>query len=568
MAESWRSCPEVLTLVNQVFGDHTTLKDLFGEAAKRWEWQNHFPAKPLEDPQKRGHARVEIVGDWDERLERLAGLLHELGVGQRAMTCGILLRGNDKARQVADELRARGFDVIEEGRREPGKDNPIGIVITNLLKWLADPGDSFARGVVEMSPLADVLSVSYGTSWRAIWATLTTEVSQSGFAETIHRQIRDCWADWSDFGRRRAGDLLAGLADLDHQGGISAGEAAAWMERLELSQSPGVAAVQVMTIHKAKGLGFDVVILPEIPDDIIPQAQHFDVAEGDGWLTQTPPKWSRAIIPELRYAEIQWSIKQQYEAFCMLYVALTRAKRGFYVMLDRPAKSANPDKPSLANWLARSLGRTDETVSTDVLHETDNSMWTATLPPLEPSSKPGFQSMPASRTLRRPHENPSQASTAKSKPAHSHFGAKFGSSVHAILEHVGWVDETLPELPDNDAGHAVARLIKNPDLQHIFERAGRNIDLFNEQATDIIQDGSLCSGVIDRLHLHRGPNGQLLRVEIIDFKTDVVETPTELAKLYSAQMGAYRQAIQKVYPEVERIDCILVSVNHGTAVFA
>jgi ATP-dependent exoDNAse (exonuclease V) beta subunit len=140
--------------------------------------------------------------------------------------------------------------------------------------------------------------------------------------------------------------------------------------------------------------------------------------------------------------------------------------------------------------------------------------------------------------------------------------------VHSLLEHVGWIDETRPKLPDNDAGDAVARLIKNPDLKHLFERAGRSIDLYREQATDVIVDGTLRTGVIDRLHLHRGPYGQLLRIEIIDFKTDVIEEPTELPKLYASQMEAYRQAIQQVYPEAGRIDCILVSTKHGTAVCA
>mgnify|MGYP000311180131 CR=1 FL=1 len=57
-------------------------------------------------------------------------------------------------REVADNLRARGLDVIEEGRREPAKDNPVGIALGHLLKWLANPADAFAWEVVEMSPLA------------------------------------------------------------------------------------------------------------------------------------------------------------------------------------------------------------------------------------------------------------------------------------------------------------------------------------------------------------------------------------------------------------------------------
>lgn len=559
MAESWRSCPEVLTLVNQVCGDVSTLHELFGVAATRWDWQDHFPATPLATPDKRGQARVEMVGDWDQRVERLAEILHDLGVGTRAMTCGVLLRGNEKARQVADELRARGFDVIEEGRRLPGQDNPIGVFITNLLKWVADPADAFARGVLEMSPLAGQLQSSYGSLWDAVWTGLTADISRSGFASTIETLVTTCWADWSEFGHRRAGDLLAGLASLDHQGGVSAKEAADWMERLELSQSPGVAAVQVMTIHKSKGLGFDVVILPEIPDEGIPQAQFFDVAESDDWLTQTPPKWSRELIPELREAETRWNADQRYEAFCMLYVALTRAKRGLYVLLDLPSKSSDPEKPSLSNWLIRSVGGTTEN---EVLHQTGTDGWTNTIPMSEPDQTTDDDLTLVCAKPRRTRESPSGNKSQHHATAHSPAGMQFGNDVHSLFETVGWIDETSPSFPRNEVGRAVERVTQSPSLREIFERTGRNIDLFHEQATDLVQNDKLVSGIIDRLHLHRNAQNHVTQVEIIDYKTDAVKDPSELLERYSDQMNAYRNAMQIIYPNAEII-CALLSVRHA-----
>lgn len=562
MAESWRSCPEVLALVNKVCGDLTTLNELFGDVAKQWEWQDHFPAKPLEKPEKRGQARVEMVGNWESRLERLSEILHELGVGERAMTCGVLLRGNEKARQVADDLRARGFDVIEEGRRQPGKDNPVGILITNLLKWLADPADHFARRVIEMSPLAEILHSTPDHSWHDIWENLTREISLSGYAVCIGRWIDPLWSDWSDFGRRRAGDLLSGLASLDQQDGVSAKDAADWMERLEFTQSPGIAAVQVMTIHKAKGLGFDVVILPDIPSDGLPQSQYFDVAEGETWLTQTPAKWARAIIPELSEAEERWSKGQRYEAFCMLYVALTRAKRGLYVLLEPPAKTSEPDKPSLSNWLTRSIGDSKEP---GVLYQSGDDDWIGMIPLSESTRKPQPAISPAAATPRRGRKTPSGSKAKSTTIPHSFTGMQFGTEVHALLEQIAWTDESTPKLPDSDAGQAVGRILQNPTLSPIFQRAGRNIGLFREQGADIIQDGKLLTGVIDRLHLHQDANGKVLRVEIIDYKTDAVENPADLVERYQGQMNSYRQVMQSIHPDAEVV-CSLISVRHGEAV--
>ncbi|MCU0750217.1 MAG: UvrD-helicase domain-containing protein [Akkermansiaceae bacterium] len=562
MAESWRSCPEVLELVNRVCGDTTTLHELFGEVADRWVWENHFPAAPLAKPSKSGTARVEMVGDWEERLDRMVEILNEIGVGKRAMTCGILVRGNKQVREVTDFLRSHDFDVIEEGRREPAKDNPVGIAISHLLNWLADPADPFSWEVVEMSKLAPALKTNDGESRSAIWEGLTERISQVGFAESIGSLIGVCSEGWSDFGKRRAGDLVAALADFDAQGGISPREAADWVARLEVSQSPGEAAVQVMTIHKSKGLGFDVVLLPEIPPDGIPQAQYFDIAEGPGWLSQTPPKWARALSPEMREAEDRWAANQRYEAFCMLYVALTRAKRGLYVLLDPPSKSADPDKPALSNWLSRSSGAEG---GEGVVFQSGSDAWSETIAPLEVSPAPTAHGvLPAAVPLRE-RWVPSSAKSKEFAPAHSASGMQFGSEVHGILESVGWIDESPPAIPRGDAGAAVAGLLQNSSLRPIFAKDGRAVDLLREQPTDAIIDGKFLTGIIDRLHLHRDASGKVHHVEIIDFKTDGVRDPAELVPRYAGQMEAYRAALKLIYPEAV-IDCLLLSVRHGLAV--
>jgi ATP-dependent exoDNAse (exonuclease V) beta subunit len=566
MEVSWRSCPEVLALVNRVFGAASTIESLFGPVSRRMtdDWREHVPAAPLASESKRGEARVEMVGDWDDRLDRMAEILKEVGVGRRRLTCGVLLRDNAKVREASDYLRSRGFDVIEEGRRLPAVDSPVGIAIHHLLKWLANPADLFARELLEMSPLADVLHKSCGDSWPKAWETLTQGISRDGFAETIGRLIDPLWASWSDFGRRRAGDLMGALAEIDACGVASPVEAADWIARLEIAQSPGVAAVQVMTIHKSKGLGFDVVMLPEISDDALPKAQRFDVAMGEDWITETPPKWVRDVIPELADAEQRWGADQRYEAFCMLYVALTRAKRGLYVLLQPPAEKAEPLRPTLSNWLLTALSATGEP---GVVFQEGSADWSENVTTHEPEPAPAAPPTLGPAVPKRRRATPSSAKSADHKPAHSASGMRFGSAVHECFELVGWIDEAMPDLPAGDAGRAVAAMLGSADLSDVFSRGGRMITLHREQPVDCIADGSMLSGVIDRLHLHRDASGKVHRVEIIDFKTDAVGSPQDLLERYTGQMDAYRAAMGKIHPDAA-IECLLVSVRHAALVRA
>jgi len=556
MSESWRSCPEVLDLVNRVCGDAGTMSALFGDVVNRWEWQNHVSAAPLTKPEKCGEARVEVVeGKRPERLERMAEILKELGVGKREMTCGVLVRSNSLVKEVADFLRTEGFDVIEEGRREPAKDHPVGVALWHVLKWLSNPADNFARKVLEMSPLQQVLEARFGSQSWEILDGLSLRSSQIGFAGLISELIAPLWENLSDFAKHRAGDVVSALEAFEASGGTTVREAVDWIERLEVSQSPGLAAVQVMTIHKSKGLGFDVVILPDIPNDVIPQSQYFTVATGDDWISQTPPKWVRELLPEIREAEEIWSQAQRYEAFCALYVALTRAKRGLYVLLEPPAPTQKEEKTSLANFVATSL---ESPGQPGVIYQNGDSMWSAVISLPEAADVHDVDIVLGRAVPRRARLSPSSHEGAKSRTPFNQAGATFGKNVHAAFETVSWVDETSPSLPNDDVGRLVATLLNHPGIRPLFERRGRNIRLLREQPLDAVVDGKWLSGVIDRLHLHLDSIGAVMKLEVIDFKTDAVVDMNELVARHSSQMLAYRTALALAYPGAE-IECRLLS---------
>lgn len=242
----------------------------------------------------------------------------------------------------------------------------------------------------------------------------------------------------------------------------------------------------------------------------------------------------------------------------MLYVALTRSKRGLYVLLEPPSSSQDADKPSLANWLATSISSSGEP---GIVFQSGSPDWVETLP-CEPRLKerPVLPVLGAG-VVRRERITPSGIKKKQAAAVvHSAGGMEFGSQVHAVFESVGWIDETAPILSGDEAGALVASLIHLPNLRPLFERKGKRIELFREQPVDAVLDGKWLSGVIDRLHLHRDEAGVVTRVEVIDFKTDALDDLGGLVERYSGQMNSYRQVMERAYPGAT-VECVLLSTR-------
>jgi ATP-dependent helicase/nuclease subunit A len=561
MAESWRSCPQILELVNQVFGDAKQIEELFGKAAERWKWEDHRSAAPLTKPEKAGYTRVDVL-DTDDKSGRLLEILTELGIGKKQLSCGVLVPTNTHVKRIADELRAEGFQVVEEGSRSPSSDHPVGIMIWQLLRWIANPADHFAQQSIMMSPLGAELEKRFDKDWSKNWEILSAEISENGFAGMVEDLIAPLQNSWGKYGQNRASDLLEALRKLDRKNVISPRKVADSIGRMKISQSPGIAAVQVMTFHKSKGLGFDVVILPEIPKAKIPDLGYYEIASGEGWMSQAPAKWARAVIPQLREAERIWSESQAYESFCKLYVAMTRAKRGLYLLLDTPAKDHDESKASFTNWLMSSLHLDAEA---QPYFEIGAANWANEIPTLK--SPEIIQNTSLGQAI--PKRN--RTSPSDSKPdqeailSSSRDGRAHGIAIHAAFEKIGWLDEDETPVFPPLSSDLMPPILATPAIQELLSRKGKSIQLYREQRIEAVLDGEWMSGVIDRLHVHLDENEVAYLVEIIDFKTDRISSGNDMLTRYEKQLRAYSAAVQLIYPGAT-VKSILVS-PHLHAVF-
>jgi superfamily I DNA/RNA helicase len=543
MSESYRSATEVLDLVNRVCGNLPVIGQFYGKAALRWQWDDHISAKPG----LRGHARVECVEETEDadRMTRMTTILREIGVGEKPLSCGVLVRTNKEQNEVADHLRAAGFRVIEDGVRKPCEDNPIGVTVLQLMRWLADPADRFSEELLRMSPLWPQLSEAYGSM---PWSAANRAALAQGFSVFVANLLEPSWQGMSAFGKNRCHDLLAALRIVDLSGTASAMAALNAMEKIEVGQSPGAAHVQVMTIHKAKGLGFDVVVLPLISTNKIPTAHNFNIARGEDWICSPPPSWARSLLPPLKNAEQEWGEQQQYESMCLLYVALTRAKRGLYVLLD--AKETKEENNSLAHWIKACCdGESAVIFESGSLSCYDSVV---ALPPEKTRSDKVVLGAAVTRPIRK---------TASHSGAIDSLAVDFGSKIHALMEGIQWLDEPETAITGEHADYAM-KALWSADIRKLLEKRGRNVELRNEFPVEGVVDGRWYRTVIDRLHIVRDEQQRVAGVEILDYKTDNTNDPKVLLEAHREQLSVYRSLIAKgLRIDESLIRCYLIGLK-------
>ena len=543
MDKSYRSCSAVLALVNAVCGNLPLISQMFGkEAASRWKWTNHESF----DPNLSGESKVVEVPK-DDGGEALVAELKRLGIGEKNLSCGVLVRTGSLVAKYAELLRAANFDVVEAGERMPGKEHAIGVALVYLIEWLANPANQFAREIIEMSPLQEAI-IEFGAKPDEQWSGMLSEIQHIGYARFVSGLIEGQWKNLGLYGRRRAEDLIAALVDFDRQGKACPREASAWIAELKVNQAPGASAIQVMTIHKSKGLGFDVVMLPELPDtNQIPETKNFKVARGQNWLLQLPAKWAYQRQPEIQEAYKKWEQEQIYENLCLLYVALTRAKRGLYVFLPEEPQSRN-DKELFrtpANLVRQSTG---------IDFGESDPCWSESVPPLE-KSEPDQQVFLPKPTVLRARSNPSaQKGQGILKGG---AGRRIGVEIHQLFEEIEWLERgEVPSQPFSAAGKIVEDALKIPAIHQVFENDGSI--LYREQPIEVLVKGKWLSGVVDRMHVHSQ------RIEIYDFKSDVVTDGDALLERYGSQMEAYRSAAAEIFGlEKSKVVCCLISTYLG-----
>lgn len=567
LTHSWRSAPPVLDCVNKLFGTAVTAPLCGSEVAARWnaQWAGHEPSEITASlPGFAGWGLVDPDSTLEEGCVELLKKVDPLGKG---LTCAILMRRNKEILSMTQALRQAGIPASMEGRVEIAMDNVVGAWIRAFLYTIARPDESFPAAYLGWHGF-----VHDTESHAQLDRDTRAALGERGYAEAVRVLVSFLGGklNFTPFLKRRADQLLEAATRFEGTGLKSLEGFIQFIESASVEESTLGSQVQVMTVHKAKGLDFDMVIVAGFGADPLVRTRKASLhveRHQDGevdWILDLPNKAILEAEPCLSAAAESERGRDLFESLCLLYVAMTRARQGLYCLAHPPARNSSqttwqhlfetgfadcidPEKHGLIDWQAR-FG-TASWYADRQGREADKSA-PVKLSPLDILPGGGARALPRAPS---PSEE-SHAEESFSEELRSSAGREFGTRMHDFLSRIDWVDcedpasleQALAVFPE-DLRDRAGRLFASEAGRRVFTRPDGPVVLWREKPYVLRRDNRQSYGIIDRAVVFHDEEGHPRRVMIYDYKTDTLDPdkPVEeqLLEKYGLQVERYREAV-------------------------
>lgn len=611
---SYRSGPAVIAAVNDVFGSLDGARQMTGKVQARWDraWLQHscqkqqlegcvsFLARP-DEVEARGGGEGE---EQDRGDVLLRDLLLETRPWEKGLSCAVLVRKNETGTDLARYLTSFDIPARWEGDSSIA-DNSVALAALCLIRFLLHPSDRFSEGYLKASSLAPM----HGLCLGARRDLLLDAFSLRGFAGLLEELIlaapRVCGQvlPFADL----LAPLLAAARGFDGLRNNSDRDFVDFVLSWKQAEGPAKDCVQLLTVHKAKGMEWDQVILPELnskggrPDQFL-LSRDGSLHEQIRWLLLAPPAWAAERDEVLEQARLAEGEDELYESICLLYVAMTRAKQALYLL--GPAPDPKSKARGHVNLLRDTLLTPTRGPCPDwtlggrpvkVLYETGARDWykragdaqtpgaaPVALPPpgAPPCRPPAAAGAPSARRLvhaRAGHDVSTGVKTEELFRKDS-AAAGLGSAVHELFALLDYPDDAEVRAaveswsaqrggPESEAGRREAlelftRAVALPGVQRYLRPRGPGEVLWKEKAFEAVLDGKWYSGVFDRVSILPGQDAL-----IVDFKTGrVPASEAELPETYVRQMEVYRAVLSRLLGlEPAKVQAVLLYLAEGKA---
>jgi ATP-dependent exoDNAse (exonuclease V) beta subunit len=614
--ESFRSSPAVIECVNNVFREIANNPVLQTCPAAAQEWSKRFTLHTTTKTELPGYCRLITAphasdgeDPWAVTLRCAAEEAARLHEQSPDKSIGVLVRRNKAVAPLIFELRRRNISASEEGGN-PLTDSPAVELVLSLLTLADHPGDKTARFHLARSPLGQSWGLADHKDSPAAWRLaeqIRHRLMVDGYGPTIYGWAKELLAvcDCRDAGRlEQLVELAYGYED---RATNRPSDFVALVQEKKI-EDPTSARVRVMTVHQAKGLEFDIVVLAELDERIAGQPPEIVVgypkpAARIDRVCRYVSKDLRAILPE-EFQRILAAHEERVveESLCLLYVALTRAKYSLCMVIAPSSDNERKVPSTFAGILRAALRIAAPIKPAETLYTSGDPQWWQRLEAAKPKATQEPQEIlpgavcpplrPAQPTRGLEHRTPSHLAgdgrmnlAQLLRPARAEALHR-GTLLHAWFAQIAWLDDGEPDdallrriaceqkLDHLDLSQIAAQFraaLQRPavsaalrlatyrqppakgDTCHVF--AGPDVrvprwEWYRERRFSVRDDHGILSGAFDRLVvLYDGD--QALGADILDYKTDEVraDDPQAVdvrAEIYRPQLEAYRRAASKL----------------------
>lgn len=587
MATSFRSVQPVLNMANDICNYKQSASDcLLNSTLEQWgDYPEHHCAPHLQE--RPGVAQIwETPYSKDKNKDEQVGqtivdILNQTQAIERGLDTAILISTGDQAKKVKSILTQSGIPAEVCDDVNVGVDSPLGKDLLLFFRWLQMPGDTLTTELLSHSPLRPLISPNCpeGMNWQQ-WRLLLERNGYATIMEELERRLIRSGIKLTKFQQSRLSVWQNEAEQVDGQG-MPLDIWLNHMEELVRREDPPKGIVRIMTIHKSKGLGFDIVIIPQIGNKQAlaneTHLEHFEKKDANDrieGIVLAPSKDVYNNVPQFHRLLLNWKSQQEFDGCCRLYVALTRAKRATYIILPgkKNNKASNDDNnDAVSFWqliqrAAKYSSKGSDSLSlgdAKCLYSDGQPDWYKGVPLKKQEHeeiilKQWPEQKPIIRERISPSGQHSQTSFFKKQQNEDmRKAAEFGTAVHAVFERITrWDDANKPEWalhPTTEAELTVAECMEVPSIRELFTPP-LEASIMKEQRIEAIEGNNWISGVIDRLIIHHDS------ATIIDFKTDRVSSAEQLKDRHAEQLTAYARIVSRItgIPQ-EKISCIIIS---------
>ena len=560
------------------------------------------------------HNQAEFVASWIE--ENVGKMTLQNGQKLQYQDIAILSRAGTTLWPYTDALRRWGIPFSVEEDKDFYTRQEVSDFL-NILRVLDDPQDRISLVGVMRSPLGTLTEEEiYRASCRkeldyrypsgdakleklfAWLRSLAAQVNRLPLHTLLLRILEDSFlaevCAWAYDGQRSI-DNLQRLVSLSVgyalQTPSTLGQFLARVEELmtqelgkltALPEGESALAVNVMTVHKSKGLEFPVVILVDISKKEVNNS-----SKRQSHLYMWKHDMHGFLIGKYADINLAWLEEQQRQhARCedvrILYVALTRAREKLLILGNQQT-----DKTCTAQFFARAnmFPSLEEEPQKLGPHQALSMQYISYVAPekfiytlhenkREQISlgnlfawKQAYDKRQAEYQQLMQEEPLLSPSALTEKEFQNEEALQLGSWVHAALarrqlyprETLSTTVQTVAPYADKQAQDTLLQILENFYKSGAYQTLAAMKVLGAEMPFALSYEKGLVNGVIDLLAQDKDGT-----VWVLDYKTDQVKAgeEEESAQKYTAQLKVYTQAAQQIYPS-GKVKSAIVFVRNG-----